>query len=164
MKTLNLTPVILAFACILFTSCAPEEDGIYFEKFEEKEVKYSSMELEILEIVNDYRSSIGTQPLEKLNVISTVAESHTTYMAQTGIVSHDNFAERHKQLVENAKAKQVGENVGYGFSSAKGVVNAWLKSDGHRSIIENPEFTHFGISTEQNQSGRNYFTQIFIKR
>lgn len=164
MKTLQFNLVLFSFVCILLTSCAPEDDGIYFEKFNDTEVKYSEIELEILGLVNDYRVSKNLMPLDKMGVISTVAESHTTYMAEIGEVNHDNFSKRHQKLVEKANAKTVGENVGYGFSSAEGVVNAWLRSDAHRAIIEKDRFTHFGISTKQNIEGRNYFTQIFIER
>ena len=164
MKTLQLNLALFSFVCILLTSCASEDDGIYFDKFNETEVKYSEIELEILDLVNDYRVSKNLVPLEKMSVISTVAESHTTYMAEIGKVSHDNFSERHQKLVENANAKTVGENVGYGFNSAEGVVKAWINSDAHRAIIEKEDYSHFGISTRQNSEGRNYFTQIFIER
>jgi uncharacterized protein YkwD len=163
MKTLKLPLILIAFASVLLTSCASDDDGIYFEKSNEVKVEYSTIDLEIFDLVNDYRVEKGLNPLIKMNFISTVAETHTTYMTITGKLSHDNFPLRHKELVDKANAKLVGENVGYGYSCASDVVNAWLKSDGHREIIENPEFTHFGISTEQNNEGRNYFTQIFIK-
>jgi uncharacterized protein YkwD len=39
-----------------------------------------------------------------------------------------------------------------------------LNSEKHKATIENPTFTDFGISTEANELGRNYFTNIFIKR
>ena len=85
-------------------------------------------------------------------------------MLEVGEVSHDNFGIRSKNLIENANASVVAENVAYGFNSAEGVVNAWLKSEKHKATIENPSFTDFGISTEANELGRNYFTNIFIKR
>lgn len=164
MKALKLNLALLVFVCILFTSCSNDQDGIYFEKLNETKVEYSEIELEILNLVNNYRISKGLESLEKMNFISTVAEGHTSYMAETGKVNHDNFSERHQKLVSNVDAKVVGENVGYGFNSAEGIVNAWLNSEAHRLIIEKPEYTHFGISTEKNIEGRNYFTQIFIKR
>jgi len=164
MKTLQFNLAIFSFVCVLLASCAPEDDGIYFDKSNEVEVNYSVIELEILALVNDYRASKNLVPLERMNVISTVAESHTNYMAERGEVNHDNFSERHEKLVINADAKTVGENVGYGFKSAKGVVKAWLNSNAHRAIIEKSDYTHFGISTRQNDEGRNYFTQIFIER
>jgi len=164
LKTILYYQIVITLLCTLLSSCSKEDDGIYFETFNETEVNYSEIELEIFGLVNDYRVSKNLTPLAKMNVISTVAESHTTYMAKIGKVNHDNFSERHQKLVKNADAKTVGENVGYGFNSAEGVVKAWLNSDAHRAIIEKEHYTHFGISTRQNSEGRNYFTQIFIER
>ncbi|MEX1383999.1 CAP domain-containing protein [Lutibacter sp.] len=39
-----------------------------------------------------------------------------------------------------------------------------MNSSEHRKNIENPDSTHFGISTESDDNGRNYFTHIFIKK
>jgi uncharacterized protein YkwD len=165
MKTLKFKLPLLVFAFIFLTSCSSEDDGIYFDKaIIETKTEYSNIELEIFDLVNEYRISIGLNALSPLNIVSSVAETHTSYMVSTGNVGHDNFPERQQKLVQDAHAKTVGENVGYGFNSAQGVVNAWLNSEGHKAIIENPEYTHFGISTEQNDQGRNFFTQIFIKR
>lgn len=163
MKILKLP--LLVFALIVQISCSSEDDGIYFEKASnETKIEYSEMELEILDLVNEYRISIGLNALSPLNVVSSIAETHTNYMVTTGKVGHDNFPERQQKLVQIANAKTVGENVAYGYNSAHGVVNAWLNSEGHRAIIENAEYTNFGISTEKNIEGRNFFTQIFIKR
>lgn len=166
MKTLKKYLTSCVVLCLLFTSCSSEDDGIYFGDTATAKVNvtYSDIELDILELVNDYRLSKGLNSLEKLNIISEVAETHTAYMAEVGKVSHHNFQKRHLQLVENAEAKLVGENVGYGFNTAEGVFKAWIKSDSHRELIEKSNYTHFGISTEKNLEGRNFFTQIFIER
>lgn len=164
MKSLQLKLVLIILTISVFTSCAKEEDGIYFDEINEVKVSYSAIELDILNLVNTHRESKGIQALENLNIISSIALSHTSYMVETGLVNHDNFPERNENLVVQADAKAVGENVAYGFNSAEGVVEAWLRSDEHREIIENGSYTHFGISTEKNADGRNYFTQIFIKR
>ncbi|MDP3312669.1 CAP domain-containing protein [Lutibacter sp.] len=164
MKPFTPKLALFVFVSILLTSCAPEDDGIYFEKINETKQTYSNIELDIFELINNYRASKGLNRLEVLNIISSVALTHTSYMVSTGKVSHDNFASRNENLVENAKAISVGENVAYGFSSAEGVVNAWLNSEGHRKIIENENYTHFGISTEKNDKDRNYFTQMFIQK
>jgi uncharacterized protein YkwD len=164
MKTLQTKiPLIFAFV-LLLTSCTPEDDGIFFDSILETKTVYSDIELEILDLVNNYRATKNLNPLEKLNIISSVALDHTNYMVEKGEVNHDNFAERHEKLVLNADALKVGENVAYGYSSAKSVVNAWIKSDGHREIIENEDYTHFGISTEMNDEGRYFFTQLFIEQ
>ena len=102
--------------------------------------------------------------MTRLNIISGVADGHTDYMVKKGVVNHDNFNFRTETLTNKAGATSVGENVAFGFSSAQGVLNGWLNSEEHKKIIENENYTHFGISTESNSEGRNYFTQIFISK
>jgi len=159
---IKLALVILVFT--VFTSCSKEDDGIFFNEITETKVTYSPIEDEILNLVNEYRKEQGLSTLSKLNVISSVAKTHTSYMVEIGKVNHDNFSERHEMLVNNAKATTVGENVAYGYNSSESVVNAWLNSPGHKKIIEDKTFTHFGISTEKDANGRNYFTHIFINK
>ncbi|AMC11706.1 hypothetical protein Lupro_10695 [Lutibacter profundi] len=167
MKPLALKLLSLVLLSSILFSCSKEDDGIYFNENSEiinANVSYTEIETEILNLINDYRVSEGLTSLKPLNIISGVADGHTKYMVEIGEVNHDNFNQRTQTLVENAGAISVGENVAYGFNSAQGVVNGWLNSDSHREIIENPNYTHFGISTESNNEGRNYFTQIFIKK
>ena len=164
-STLNLLFVVL-LSTILF-SCSKEDDGIYYNENSEvvnKTATYSVIDTEIMSLVNEYRQSKGLSTLSKLDIISNVAEGHTSYMVETGSVNHNNFNERAQNLMDNAGAKSVGENVAYGYNTAQGVVNGWLNSDTHRKIIESTSYTHFGISTESDAEGRNYFTQMFIKK
>lgn len=168
MKNITVTLCLVVLFGISLTSCSNDEDGIYFDDTTQvlnaEIVDYSPLEKEILELVNIHRESLGLSTLTSLNIVSTVADTHTNYMIETGEISHDNFASRMNTLMKNAKAKSVGENVAYGYSSAQGAVNGWLNSDGHKKIIEDPDYTHFGISTERNSEGRNYFTHIFINK
>jgi uncharacterized protein YkwD len=141
MKTLQFKLALFLFVSILFNSCSPEDDGIYVEKINEVSFEYNEMDLEILDLVNNYRASKGLKTLKKLNIISAVALSHTNYMIEIGEANHDNFDQRYENLVTNAGAKSVGENVALGFSSAKSVVDAWIESYRHRTIIENESYT-----------------------
>jgi uncharacterized protein YkwD len=159
------------FALLLLTflvfSCAKEDDGVYFNENSEvtnAKVSYTAVESEIISLVNAHRTSLGLNTLSTLDLISGVADGHTEYMIEAGVISHDNFAERAQILMEQAGAKAVGENVGYGYCTAEGVVNAWIASDDHRKIMENPDYTHFGISTDSDNESKNYFTNIFIKK
>ena len=126
--------------------------------------RYSSLENEVLILLNDFRTSQGMEALKRAAVISSVSENHTQYMINSDEISHDNFVKRHRELVSKANATQVGENVAFGYSSARGVVNGWQTSDAHRAIILTKSYTHFGISVSADAQGRNYFTNIFIER
>ena len=166
----SLTPKLIAILIlsIALFSCSNDEDGIYFDETSEMTVvektQYSTIELEILDLVNAHRQNMGLKTLTSLDVVSSVAEGHTNYMIEIGQISHDNFAKRSEALIKNANAKAVGENVAYGYGSAEAVVNGWLNSEGHRKVIESTKYTHFGISTECNSEGRNYFTHMFINK
>jgi uncharacterized protein YkwD len=167
MKSITLKLVSIALFTVMLISCSAEEDGIYSGtsyKVEDISLTYSTIEYEIVYLVNQHRESIGLSSLNTFNLVSREADGHTNYMLEVGELSHDNFGKRSTYLMDNADAIIVAENVAYGFGTAEGVVNAWLNSEKHKATIENPTFTDFGISTEANELGRNYFTNIFIKR
>lgn len=168
MKSFVPKIICLLILSISLFSCSNDDDGIYFNESAEvvttDATEYSNLELEILDLVNAHRESIGLSSLKPLDIVSNVAEGHTNYMIENGEISHDNFPTRYENLIKNANAKAVGENVAYGYGSAQGVVNGWLNSSGHKAVIENLKYTHFGISTESNPEGRNFFTQMFIQK
>lgn len=164
MKHTPLKLALILLVSVIFTSCSKEDNGIYIDEFNQKNIEYSAIELDILNLVNIHRESIGQEALIPMAIISSTASTHTEYMIAVGSVNHDNFASRQEKLVSQAGAKSVGENVAYGYKTAETVVNAWLESPTHRALIENMNYTHFGISTEASETGSNYFTQMFIKR
>ncbi len=167
-KLYILKIIIFVLISFLTASCSKEDDGIYFNETDTNvpinKVSYSKMESDILNLVNAHRKSKNLSELIRLDIISSVAQGHTEYMITEGEASHDNFAQRSQNLIENAQAEKVGENVAYGFSSAQGVFNGWLKSTEHKKIIENSSYTHSGISIDNDSQRRNYFTHIFISK
>ena len=164
MKKLAIITAVLLSTFLM--SCSVEQDDLDIpEEYNEtiENVEYSTLDYQIAELINAYRISEGLAPLNILNAASKEAISHNHYMVDQGSPSHDYFYVRSQNLKDAVNAKTVSENVGYGFSSAASLVNAWLNSEGHRENIENPDFTDFGISTKQDADGNNYFTNIFVK-
>ena len=154
MKTSSIKLIALVLFGFMFFSCATEDDGIYFNEVKDTnvlntKVSYSSMESDILDLVNAHRVSLNLSKLNALSIISNVANGHTNYMIEVGQANHDNFAERANNLKNNADAKSVGENVAYGFGTAQGVMNGWLNSADHKKIIEN-QTEKILIQTEHN--------------
>lgn len=166
MKTRTLPQIFLLFV-ITFTlfSCSKEELASSEPETATINTKYNytSDELEVLNLINNYRVSKGLSSLQKIDYIATVAEGHDNYMISVGQVSHNNFAERHQSLVNNLGAKSVSENVAYNYATPQGVLNAWLASDGHRLNIEG-DFTHFSIAIRANAEGKKYYTNLFMKK
>ncbi|WP_203255664.1 CAP domain-containing protein [Hyunsoonleella ulvae] len=164
MKLLTKLALAAVITLSLF-SCSPESMDDKAEALIVNETVPSTkpIEVEILELINNHRLSEGLQPLQSMTIIKSTAFTHTDYMADTQTVSHANFFTRSNYLKNNAGAKNVSENVAYGYSSAESVVNAWMRSESHKKNIEG-DFTDFEVSAEKDIDGRWYFTNIFIKK
>jgi uncharacterized protein YkwD len=152
---------LMALVALLSFSCSSEEFPIDSMSLPATPAA-KNIEIEILELINAHRINEGLMPLNNHNTIKAVAYTHTDYMVEVDNVSHDNFFQRKNSLIDNANAFKVSENVAYAYSTAQSVVNAWLNSEGHRENIEG-DFTDFDISAEQNEDGKWYFTNIFVK-
>lgn len=126
-------------------------------------LEYSSIELEVLDLVNAYRSQQGLSNLLYLDEGSIQAAGHNDHMIENDEVCHDFFGNRYQALVNLVNAKAVSENVAFGYRTAEAAVNAWIKSDGHRENMEG-EHTHFGISVKEDKDGKFYYTNIFVRK
>ncbi len=123
---------------------------------------YNASELETMEIINNYRVSVGLNKLQQINHISYKSEEHDDYMIVNNVVNHNNFVSRSENIIALLGAKRVGENVAYNYNSPQSVVNAWLNSPSHKeNIVGN--YTHFGIAIKTNADGKKYYTNIFAK-
>ena len=164
MKPSLKLPLLVLFAAFTF-SCSTNSIDENADALNKSLVvpKAKTIEIQILELINNHRLSVGLNPLENMDLIKSQAYNHTEHMVIENQVSHDNFFERSNFLKTNAGAKIVSENVAYGYTHAESVVNAWLKSESHKENIEG-DFTDFDISAEQNSEGDWYYTNIFIKR
>ena len=152
---------VALFTCFCLCNCTNEnatEEVIY-----DSSVDYIQMETQIHDQINQYRLSQGLEALEPVGLIATTASSHNIHMIATGEVCHHGFGSREKQLGTGLGAIVVAENVGYGFQTAQGVVQAWIKSEEHKKNIEG-DFDSMGIAASQNEDGLYYFTNIFVKR
>lgn len=164
MKVSKLLPILAFVAFFSFTSCSSEDLSENIEAIKiGNPPQAKDIEIEILELLNEHRISAGLNSLGNNGTVKAVAFTHTDYMIEVDNVSHDNFFQRKQSLQANAEANVVSENVAYGFSSAESVVNAWINSPSHKDNIEG-DYTDFDVSAEQNNEGKWYFTNIFIKR
>lgn len=157
MKNILKTATLL-FLLISVISCNSEDS-----MDDDSNNPNATIENEILELVNTYRSSKNLTTLKKLEAIKTQTDIHTDYMIQKNAISHDLFDDRWEYLKENVDAKRIAENVAAGYSTPKAVVDGWIKSDGHRKNIEG-NYTHFHVTAKQNSENVWYYTNIFINK
>ena len=116
---------------------------------------------QLVTLVNNHRASLGRTPLAWDQRLADVAQAHTEDMVLRRFFSHtnpdgDTFADRIHEA--NITFVSASENIAAGYSTAQSVFSAWLLSPGHRSNIENGNFTHHGIGFYQ-----NYWTHVFIE-
>ena len=127
---------------------------------------YLWAEEETHKLVNQYRASLGLNPLTLKATLSEVSRQHSKDMA-TGIVpiGHQKFGERIQQIRTTFSVRSSAENVAWNFSSTEPCYTAfrgWINSPGHqKNMVGNFNLT--GIGVELGNNGSYYFTQIFIQ-
>ncbi len=150
---------LIAFVLFIASCSAPSlEDEVVLSP----ENMATDIELEIIELVNKYRLSKGLNVLEFDGIAYDYAAQHTEEMISEGKISHDNFDVRSSNLAQDAHADYVSENVGKNYTTAKAIVQAWIKSDTHRKVMEG-DFLYTAVSVQADGSGTLYFTQLFYK-
>ena len=167
MKKVMLTLFAL-FTISFLTSCSSDSESVdsstpTVADATARNYNHSTFELELLDLVNEYRVSQGLNTLSIIEHISYVSAGHDDYMISVNQVSHDNFNTRKTNMQQVLGAIRVGENVAYGFSTPEAALNAWIQSDSHRANLEG-DYTHFGIAVKDNLEGRKYYTNMFIKK
>ena len=123
---------------------------------------YSSNEIDTMNLINDYRVSVGLKALSKINYVSLKSEEHDNEMIADNTVSHNGFVARSEDIMKVLGATTVSENVAYNYNTPQAAVEAWLNSPAHKVNIVG-DYTNFGISIRLDSAGRKYYTNIFVK-
>lgn len=165
MKTNLLRVVLLSLVIFMMNSCSSDSETVIEEIKSDviENYSYSTSELETMNLINEYRISVGLNALKKINHLSSKAEEHDDYMIENNIVNHDNFTDRSQNIIKALGAKSVSENIAYNYKTPQAALDAWLLSSGHKENIKG-DFTHFGMAIRENPvNGRKYYTNIFVK-
>ena len=82
-------------------------------------------------------------------------------MAAAGEIFHQDLG----AIMAECGLVTTGENVAYGYRTGRKVVNqGWMKSDGHRANILNPDFRLVAVAARRDESGTWYAAQVFGRR
>ena len=157
-----LLPLAIVFTMISCSSNETETSSA--DKTVVTQYNYNDTETKLVTLVNNYRVSVGLNPLQVINHISFKSEEHNIYMIENNVVNHDYFQQRSNNLVQVLGAEKVGENIAYNYQTAESAMSAWLHSSAHKANIEG-DYTHLGISVTVDQAtGKKYYTNMFIKK
>lgn len=123
----------------------------------------SSMEMEVVRLVNIERQKAGLSNFRASSELSNVARAKSKDMAVNNYFSHT--SPTYGSPFEMMKSfgisyRTAGENIAKGYSSAESVVRGWMNSQGHRDNILNPSFNTIGVGSYTG-NGSTYWTQMF---
>lgn len=119
---------------------------------------------DILYYTNQFRASKGLPPLKLESYCCMLAAKHSKNMAtgRTGFGHEDMEVRMDAASLKLGGVKGAAENVAYGTLDAKGVVDGWIKSPGHRKNMLG-DYNLIGIGTAD-KGKITFFTQFFIKK
>lgn len=172
MKTHFLSAFAFSLLLLSLNSCSTDsnkasENSLTSNLVSKSEIlkpfPFSLAELETMQLINEYRVSIGLHPLEKNSYISFKSEEHNDYMITNTVFNHNDFNTRSESIIQVLGATNVDENLAFNYNTPHDVMVGWLNSPTHKAAIEG-DFTHFGISIKTDPAtGSKYYTNIFAK-
>jgi len=108
-----------------------------------------AMAEEALGLLNSARVRAGCAPLLSHSLLYAVALEHSRDMAQNNYFSHTSLDGKGP----GTRASEAGypwgryaENIAAGYSTAQGVVDGWLASEGHRRNVLNCDYKEGGLA------------------
>ncbi|MEU7551449.1 sigma-70 family RNA polymerase sigma factor [Streptomyces sp. NPDC044571] len=121
---------------------------------------------QVIALVNEERAAAGCGPLKEDSQLRSAAQGHSDDMANRDFFSHTNpdGADPGKRTtVAGYRWSTYGENIAKGQQTAASVMDAWMKSPGHRANILNCSFKDIGVGMHQGPGGP-WWTQNFGAR
>ena len=121
--------------------------------------------LEVVELTNEHRASLGLGPLAQSRALTRAALWKAAHMAAYDYLEHDDPAPPvartwDERVTDCGYPHGAGENIAYGYETPEAVMDGWLTSEGHRRNIERTSFTAIGVGVAVND-GTIYWAQVF---
>ena len=119
----------------------------------------NSQEREVLDYTNAIRENQGCGPLRLDSSLVEAAGKHASDMVRRHYLDHTNPEGQgpgDRMAAAGYRGSGWGENIAAGYETAKEVVTAWMKSEGHRENILNCKFTSIGIGYDPGQVRSDY--------
>jgi uncharacterized protein YkwD len=127
---------------------------------------FTTLQTQIVSLSNKERVKAGCKALRVNSDLLWAARGHSKYMATTRKFSHTGAGG--STFVTRAKAAGYtyarSENIAWGYRSAPEVVNAWMKSPGHRRNLLDCGAKTFAVGVVFSANGTPYYTQDFGSR
>lgn len=126
-------------------------------------VPFATLQSDIVFWTNHQRARAHCAPLRVDNRLVRAGRDHSAWMARTRRFSH--IGVNDSTFVTRVKVAGYAypylENIAYGYRTGAEVVNAWMKSPGHRANMLNCRAKAVGVGAVYSSSGVAYYTQDF---
>jgi uncharacterized protein YkwD len=96
--------------------------------------------------VNATRAANGVGPLSVDDALTRAARHQSRVLLARDVLSHGDFAGRLRRF--GATGRMLGENLAWGSAGAadpRSIVQAWMRSPGHRENLLRPGFRRIGL-------------------
>ncbi len=108
-------------------------------------------------VTNNARDNHRLSDLRKKPCVQRYAVRQAQRMARQERIFHQDLG----AVMRRCNLDAVGENVAYGYDTGRGVVRAWMRSEGHRHNILNPGYRLIGMAARRGDNGYMYAAQVF---
>lgn len=127
-----------------------------------------AVELEFLDLINEYRAENGVGSLQVSDTLNRPATWMAKDLISNNYFSHTDSLGRspYARGVDCGVSGGMGENLAAGFAwdTAQEVLNAWKDSSGHNATMLSPYFRSIGIAREQGGGYGWYWVTNFSSR
>jgi len=120
-----------------------------------EEKKEESFSDKLLVLHNRQRELRGRVGLSINNDLMLYAQKHAKWMAYRNLLKHSDIS------VLMGKFHTAGENIAWNQENEYEVVDAWMKSNGHRENIINRQFSKVGFGLLPANDGSLYWCTVF---
>jgi uncharacterized protein YkwD len=120
----------------------------------------------LVDLANEHRSRAGLPPLRANSRLMQAAQTQAEQSASLGKLAHVLPEARYPRPEDRLDAsgypwRAFAENIGMGQRSTSEVIEAWMKSPGHRKNMLSASFTEMGTGYATDDKGRAYYVQVF---
>lgn len=129
-----------------------------------KKMKLSKDEEAMLKLVNDERKKQGLNALEVNETLMETARAKANDMVENNYFAHQSpkYGSPFDMMKDhNLEFRSAGENIA-GNKTVEGAFKAWMKKEGNKSNILNPDYKYIGIGICKSDRYGKVFVQQFI--
>ncbi|MGH3730749.1 MAG: CAP domain-containing protein [Micromonosporaceae bacterium] len=123
----------------------------------------AALEAAVIDLLNVERDKAGCGAVRYEEQLRTAARAHSADMARREKLSHEGSdgSSPWDRAKRAGYTQAKSENIAMGYETAREVVDAWMKSEGHRENMLDCDAYAVGVGLARADDGTPYWTQMF---